>query len=104
MKDFDGPQVLVPRDAIQWLRDKLPNVIDRTDAQRSDKSDPLFELIREGIVNAIVHPLQARELFDVVDGVEDGRVRLAESTAASAQDATSQLLRPALIHDPVEGG
>ncbi len=55
VKDFDGPQVLVPRDAINWLRDKLPNVIDRSDAARSEKSAPLFELVREGIVNAIVH-------------------------------------------------
>lgn len=55
VKDFDGPQVLVPNDLIKWLRDKLPNVIDRSDAKRSEKSDPLFELVREGIVNAIVH-------------------------------------------------
>ena len=55
VKDFDGPQVLVPTDLIQWLRDKLPNVIDRSDAKRSEQSDPLFELVREGVVNAIVH-------------------------------------------------
>jgi ATP-dependent DNA helicase RecG len=55
VKDFDGPQVLVPSDLIKWLRDKLPNVIDRSDATRSEQSDPLFELVREGIVNAIVH-------------------------------------------------
>ena len=55
VKDFDGPQVLVPNELIQWLRDKLPNVIDRSDAKRSEQSDPLFELVREGVVNAIVH-------------------------------------------------
>lgn len=55
VRDFDGPQVLVPNAVLNWLRDKLPNVIDRRDAVRAEKSDPLFELIREGVVNAIVH-------------------------------------------------
>lgn len=55
VQDFDGPQVLVPSKAIQWLKNKLPNVIDRSGAFRSDKGDPFFELIREGIVNALVH-------------------------------------------------
>ena len=55
VKDFDGPQVFVPREVEKWLRDKLPNIIDRGQAVRAEKSDPLFELIREGIVNALVH-------------------------------------------------
>lgn len=55
IKDFVGPQVFVPEEAIQWLWDKLPNLIDRTAAQRRDANDGLFELIREGIVNALVH-------------------------------------------------
>jgi ATP-dependent DNA helicase RecG len=55
VKDFDGPQVLAPDQALQWLRDKLPNLIDRTDARRQEVSEPLFEMAREGIVNAIVH-------------------------------------------------
>lgn len=55
VRDFDGPQVLVPELSIDWLRDKLPNVIDRSQARRRGKQDPLFELVREGIVNALVH-------------------------------------------------
>jgi ATP-dependent DNA helicase RecG len=55
VKDFDGPQVLAPEQALQWLRDKLPNLIDRSDARRREVSEPLFELAREGIVNAVVH-------------------------------------------------
>jgi len=54
-KDFDGPQVLVPEQAIQWLMDKLPNPIARTQAKRRDVNESLFELLREGIVNALVH-------------------------------------------------
>jgi ATP-dependent DNA helicase RecG len=54
-KDFDGPQVLAPDQALQWLRDKLPNPIDRSQAQHREVNEALFELAREGIVNALVH-------------------------------------------------
>ncbi|TWT61716.1 ATP-binding protein [Rubinisphaera italica] len=53
--DFEGPQVLVPNQAMQWLKDKLPNVISRSNASRLEKNDLFFELVREGIVNALVH-------------------------------------------------
>lgn len=55
LRDFDGPQVLVPEQALSWLREKLPDPIDRSKARRSSANDPLFELAREGIVNALVH-------------------------------------------------
>ncbi len=54
-KNFDGPQVLAPDQALQWLRDKLPNPIDRSEAQHREVNQVLFELAREGIVNALVH-------------------------------------------------
>jgi len=54
-RDFDGPQVLAPEKALQWLRDKLPNPIDRSEARRRETNAALFELTREGIVNALVH-------------------------------------------------
>ena len=55
LKDFDGPQVLVPEQALRWLQDKLPNPIDRTEARRRESQRDFFELVREGIVNALVH-------------------------------------------------
>jgi len=54
-QDFDGPAVFAPEQALQWLKDKLPNPIDRTRAHRRDVNATLFELLREGIVNALVH-------------------------------------------------
>lgn len=54
-RDFDGPQVLAPAQAMQWLRDKLPRPIERSKARRRDANEALFELVREGIVNALVH-------------------------------------------------
>ncbi|MDA1012924.1 MAG: hypothetical protein O3A00_00555 [Planctomycetota bacterium] len=55
VQDFDGPQVLVPGEVLQWLEGKLPNVIDRSQAVRARTSGVFFSLIREGIVNALVH-------------------------------------------------
>jgi ATP-dependent DNA helicase RecG len=54
-RDFDGPAVDVPEQAIQWIKDKLPNPIARTQAKRREVNETLFELLREGIVNALVH-------------------------------------------------
>jgi ATP-dependent DNA helicase RecG len=54
-KDFDGPQVLAPEQALQWLWDKLPNPIERSAARRRQSNTALFELVREGVVNALVH-------------------------------------------------
>ncbi len=54
-KDFDGPQVLVPEEALAWLRDKIPNPVNRTEAVREPQHRLLFELVREGVVNALVH-------------------------------------------------
>jgi ATP-dependent DNA helicase RecG len=55
IKDFDGPMVDVPGQAIQWLKDKLPNPINRSGAQRKEANESFYELVREGIVNALVH-------------------------------------------------
>ena len=48
-------EIRLPEQALQWLRDKLPNLIDRSTAHRRHTNDPIFELVREGIVNALVH-------------------------------------------------
>jgi len=55
IRNFDGPQVLVPEQALQWLRDKIPNPIDRSGARRRETNEPFFEMVREGIINALVH-------------------------------------------------
>ena len=55
LKDFDGPQVFAPEQALAWLHAKLPNPVDRSQARRREINDAFFELAREGIVNALVH-------------------------------------------------
>ncbi len=55
VKDFDGPMVQIPEQAIDWLKSKLPNSIDRSEARRSEPRAGLLEMVREGVVNALVH-------------------------------------------------
>lgn len=55
IRDFDGPLVDVPDQVLTWLSDKLPDVIDRTRAVRHHPNDALLELVRESVVNALVH-------------------------------------------------
>jgi ATP-dependent DNA helicase RecG len=55
VENFEGPMVFIPEQAIQWLKDKLPNPIDRSGPQRKESTDKFYELVREGIVNALVH-------------------------------------------------
>lgn len=55
VRDFDGPILLAPEQAIQWLKDKLPNPIDRSEAHRTDAMEKFYGLVREGIVNGLVH-------------------------------------------------
>lgn len=54
-KDFDGPLVLIPGLAERWLSDKLPNVIDRSSIRRKESPPLPFEMVREAIVNALIH-------------------------------------------------
>jgi ATP-dependent DNA helicase RecG len=54
-KDFDGPMVLIPGLVERWLSNKLPNVIDRSGMRRKEVPPVPFEMVREAIVNALIH-------------------------------------------------
>lgn len=55
IQNFDGPTILIPDAVEKWLRPKLPNVIDRSRMTRAERSAVPFELVREAVVNALVH-------------------------------------------------
>jgi len=55
VKDFDGPLVTIPEDLENWLRGKLPNVIDRGAMRRREVPSLPFEMVREAVVNALIH-------------------------------------------------
>lgn len=54
-REFDEPAVLIPEQVERWLRDKLPNVIDRSRIRRGERAPLPFEMIREAVINALVH-------------------------------------------------
>lgn len=54
-RNFDGPMVLIPEQAEQWLRDKLPSTIDRSRMRHEQVPALPFELVREAVVNGLVH-------------------------------------------------
>lgn len=55
IQNFDGPAILIPDLVAEWLRPKLPNVIDRNRMTREERPVLPFELVREAVINALVH-------------------------------------------------
>jgi ATP-dependent DNA helicase RecG len=55
IQNFDGPTILIPDLVEEWLRPKLPNVIDRSRMTREERPSLPFELVREAVINALVH-------------------------------------------------
>jgi ATP-dependent DNA helicase RecG len=55
IRNFDGPAILIPERVAEWLRPKLPLVIDRGAMTRSERPALPFDLVREAIINALVH-------------------------------------------------
>lgn len=54
-REFDEPIVLIPNQLEKWLRNKLPNVFNRNRVLRKEQSTLPFEMIREAVVNALIH-------------------------------------------------
>ena len=53
--DFDEPLILIPDLVEKWLSDKLPSVIDRSRMRRETRSALPFEMVREAVINALIH-------------------------------------------------
>lgn len=54
-REFDEPAVLIPGLLERWLRDKLPNIFDRSQTHRRERPALPFEMIREAVTNALIH-------------------------------------------------
>jgi len=54
-KDFDQPLVLIPDLVEEWLKNKLPSVTSRDQMRRKEIPALPFTMVREAVVNALVH-------------------------------------------------
>ncbi len=54
-REFDEPAIMIPDLLEKWLRNKLPNVFRRDKMQRSEQPALPFEMVREAVVNALIH-------------------------------------------------
>lgn len=54
-KEFDEPAVMIPDLLEKWLKDKLPNIVDRSKMRREERPALPFEMVREAVVNALIH-------------------------------------------------
>jgi len=55
VRDFDEPLVLIPSLVERWVRDKLPFVSDRSHMTRQEIPALPFEVLREAVINALLH-------------------------------------------------
>ncbi len=55
LREFDGPMVLIPDQLEEWILDRIPSTIDRSRMKRVETGKRSFELVREAVINALVH-------------------------------------------------
>lgn len=53
--DFNEALVLVPGKLEEWLNKTLPSTLDRSRMERRERVDLPFEMVREAVVNALIH-------------------------------------------------
>ena len=54
-EEFGAAMVLVPQQLEDWLNKILPSTLDRSRMERREQVDLPFEMIREAVVNALIH-------------------------------------------------
>lgn len=54
-RSFDGPLLEIPGYVEDWLKRRLPSTIDRRGMERRERPALPFEMLREAIINALVH-------------------------------------------------
>lgn len=53
--EFGQAMVLIPGELEEWLNKVLPSTLDRSRMERQEQADLPFEMIREAVVNALIH-------------------------------------------------
>ncbi len=72
--DFDGPLVLIPEKIESYLEINFPKVIDRSSFTRKGTNEIYFEVLREVIINAIVHRNYSIEQANINIKIDDEKI------------------------------
>lgn len=72
--DFDGPLVLMPEKIESYLDLHFPKVIDRSSISRKEIKELYFEVLREVIVNALVHRDYGIEQANINVRIDDDKI------------------------------
>jgi len=54
-KEFSQAMVLIPNKLQDCLKKTLPNTVDRSQMERQERVNLPFEMIREAVLNALIH-------------------------------------------------
>jgi ATP-dependent DNA helicase RecG len=72
--DFDGPLVLMPEKIESFLEINFPKAIDRSSFVRKEIREVYFEVLREVIINAIVHRDYTIEQANINVKIDDDKI------------------------------
>lgn len=72
--DFDGPLVLMPEKIQSYLEINFPKAIDRSSFERNETNEVYFEVLREVIINAIVHRDYSIEEANINVKIDDDKI------------------------------
>ncbi|MFH1322088.1 MAG: ATP-binding protein [Bacteroidota bacterium] len=72
--DFDGPLVLMPEKIESYLEINFPKAIDRSSFSRKETNEVYFEVLREVIINAIVHRDYRIEQANINVKIDDEKI------------------------------
>ena len=72
--DFDGPLVMMPEKIESYLEINFPKAIDRSSFARKETSEVYFEVLREVIINAIVHRDYKIEQANINVKIDDEKI------------------------------
>ncbi|MCB9232752.1 MAG: hypothetical protein H6581_13865 [Bacteroidia bacterium] len=102
--DFDQPLVMIPDLVESWLRKVLPLSKDATSFQRVDVPDFPIEVLREAVINAIVHRDYELEGASCSLEIEGDVIRIVSPGAplpAISIDDLNRFTAPSLRRNPI---
>ena len=74
IRDFSGPLVLLPDKIEEWLRQNIPATISRDHFARTENYDYPLTVLREAIINAIVHRDYDNQKAKIYLIIEDDKI------------------------------